>query len=544
MRELERPVARVRRRLRAQRFMAALLWSQVIALAVVAGVLGGEKILSRGLPGPEWAPYAAACGLGVLIAATVVIATGPSRLDAAAAIDRAFHLNERVSTALSLSSDLRATPAGQALIGDTVRKLAEIDVAAAFRLHPPRRAWVILIPAAALALVLVAPAIAPRISQAKAGPTLDLKAVAKRALDLNKKIASQRQTLDKDAFPEAAKLLAKVEKKTEELAKAPPAAKDRLMLEINALSDALKDRQKQLGSPDKMKRELQKLKEMGRQGPADQLAKDLAKGDFKKAADQIQKLQEKLKSGKLTEAEKKALKEQLGEMAKKLAQVANMDERKKQLEEARKNGGLSEKQYEREMQKLAEQSKNLQKIAQLASQLAKAHEALEKGDAKKAAESLGMSEKQLAEMAKQLEEMQALDSAMADVQEAKEGMNGNDMNQLGDDVNSLGMGDGSSRRRGSGNGMNRGRGQGDRPESPTETATYKTKVEQQLKKGKAVATGFTTPTKNIKGESIIDIQGEIDAASGASADALSNQRIPKSLEKHVRSYYDQLNKPQ
>ncbi len=543
MRELERPVARVCRRLKVQRFLSALLWSQVIALAVVAGVLGGEKLLARGLPGPEWAPYAAACGLGMVIAAVVAIATGPSRLDAAAAIDRAFHLNERVITALSLSDDLKATPAGRALIGDTARRLSEIDVAAAFRLHPPRRAWVILIPAAALALVLVAPAIAPKVGQAKAAPTLDLKAVSKRALDLNKKIASQRQNVDKDAFPEAAKLLAKVEKKTEELAKAPPAAKDRLMLELNALSDALKDRQKQLGSPDQMKRRLEQLKQLGNQGPADQFAKELAKGDFKKAADQIQKLQDRLKSGTLTETEKKALKEQLGEMAKKLAQLSNMDERKKQLEEARKNGGLSEKQFEREMQKLAERSKSLQKIGELASQLAKAKDALEKGDAKKAAESLGMTEKQLSDMAKQLQEMQALDSAMADVQDAKEGMSNDGMNQLGDDLNSLGMGN-FSRRPGNGNGMGRGRGQGDRPESPTETATYKTKVDQQLKKGKAVATGFTTPSKNIKGESILDIQGEIDAATGSSADALSNQRIPKSLEKHVRSYYDQLNKAQ
>ena len=41
----------------------------------------------------------------------------------------------------------------------------------------------------------------------------------------------------------------------------------------------------------------------------------------------------------MTEAEKKALKEQLGEMAKKLNELANLEQRKKQLEEARKNGG-------------------------------------------------------------------------------------------------------------------------------------------------------------------------------------------------------------
>ena len=49
------------------------------------------------------------------------------------------------------------------------------------------------------------------------------------------------------------------------------------MVELNTLTDALKERQKQLGSPEQVNRQLQQLKEMGSQGPADQFAKDLAK---------------------------------------------------------------------------------------------------------------------------------------------------------------------------------------------------------------------------------------------------------------------------
>ena len=64
---------------------------------------------------------------------------------------------------------------------------------------------------------------------------------------------------------------------------------------------------------------------------------------------------------------------------------------------------------------------------------------MEKGDAKKAAESLGMSEKQLAEMAQQLQEIEALDGALADLQDAKNGMTGDGMNQLGESLGGLGM---------------------------------------------------------------------------------------------------------
>ena len=153
---------------------------------------------------------------------------------------------------------------------------------------------------------------------------------------------------------------------------------------------------------------------------------------------------------------------------------------------------------------------------------------------------MGMTQQQMSEMAKQLEEMESLDSALADLQDAKNGMSPEGMNQIGSDLNSFGMGLG--KRKGMGNGLGRGRGQGDRPEAPDETATYTSKVKQQLKKGKAVSLGFTTPGKTVKGDAVIDIQGEIDAGTGSVADALSNQKIPRNLEKHIRSYYDQLNK--
>jgi hypothetical protein len=541
MSELQKPVGKVFRRLRFQRFVTSLVWSLAAMLLVLAVVVGTTRALGRTIPGPEWVPFAVAGGCGLLIAALVALLGGASRLDAAVAIDHVFHLNERLSTALTLPQDLHETPAGRALLADTTKKLKDLDVASAFGPRLPRRAWVVLVPAALAVSMLFIPTWVQRTVLANTEVKVDPKAMLKQAQALTKKISSQRQAIDKEKFPEAEKLLAQIEKKSEDLAKAPPAQKDRLLVEMNKLTDALKERKKQLGNTDQVNRQLQQLKDLGQNGPADQLAKELAKGDFKKAAEQLKQLQEKLQNGKLTEAEKKVLQEQLGEVAKKLKEVANMEERKKQLEQALKNGGLSKEQYEREMEKLKEQSKSLQQLQQLASKLGQAQEALKKGDTKQAAESLGMSEQQLAQMAKQLEEMQALDSAMADVQDAKNGMNNDGMNQLGQMSDGMGNMDMFSRRPGNGLG-GRGRGYGDRPEAPDETASYATKVQQQIRKGKAVLQGFTQPSKTIKGQSVIDIQAEMEAATAASADALSNQRIPKSVEKHVRAYYDQINK--
>jgi len=540
VRELDGPIGRVWRRLRFQRFLSALVWCWGGTLAVAALALAVSKLTYRPLPGAEWLPMAIAGGVGLVAAALAAMVRGPSRVDAAVAIDHVFHLNERLSTALTLPEDLRQSDPGRALIADAVRHVSVLEVGSAFGPRLPRLAWVPLIPGALAVALLFVPEFIQRRAQARPTEAIEKRVVAQQTKALGKKIASQRQELDKSKFAEADKLLAEIEKAAETLAKAPPARKDQALVQLNKLTDAVKDRQKQLGSPEQLNRQLQQLKEMASTGPASDFSKDLAKGDFRKAAEELSKLREKLQSGKMSEPDKKALKEQLGDMTKALQKLANLDQRKKQLEEARKNGGLSEQQFQKEMAKLNDQAKGLESLQKLAAKLGEAQSGLEKGDMKKAADSLGMSEKQLTEMAKQLQEIEALDGALADLQDAKNGMTGDGMNQLGDSLGDLGMN--TSGMNGQNNGRGRGRGEGDRPEAPDETASYNTKVKQQLGKGKAVLDGFAPPSAAMKGQSLIDIQGDVEAAAGVSAEALTNQKIPRNIEKHVRGYFDQINK--
>src|SRR5439155_13138412 len=122
---------------------------------------------NRALPAPDWVPFAVAGALGVLAAAGFALASGPSRLDAAVAIDRVFRLSERLSSALTLPDELRDSPAGRALIADAARKVADLDVAAEFGLRLPRRAWVVLLPATIAVLLLFVPPWVPKSAQAK-----------------------------------------------------------------------------------------------------------------------------------------------------------------------------------------------------------------------------------------------------------------------------------------------------------------------------------------------------------------------------------------
>jgi hypothetical protein len=538
VRDLERPIGRVWRRMRFQRFLSALVWCWGAGLALVAIGLAVEKLTNRAIPGPDWLPFAVAGGLGLLVSAVVAAVSGPSRIDAAVAIDRTFQLSERLSTALTLPAELAETPAGRALLADAVKHMTDLDVRSAFGPRLPRLAWVPLVPAALALGLLFAPELSQMKAQAKLTDRIDKKLLVDQTKALGKKIASQRKEIEKTKFPEAEKILAQIEKAADDLAKAPPAQKDKALVELNKLTDAVKERQKQLGSSEQINRQLQQLKDLSASGPADQFAKDLAKGDFLKAVNELKKLQEKLASGKMTEADKKALKEQLGEMSKQLQKLANLDQRKKQLEEALKNGGLTKEQFKQEMAKLEEQAKTLGKVAQMAQKLGAAQEALQKGDMKKAAEALGTTEKQLSEMAKNMQELQSLDSAMADLQDAKNGMTGDSLNMLGEDLDGLSMG-GMNRRNGA-NAMNRGQGQGDRAEAPDKTAQYTTKVKQQFGKGKAVVEGTAPANQPVKGQSVIDVQGEMATMTGKEAEALSNQKVPRGIEKHVLSYFKQV----
>lgn len=543
--ELQKPIRQVFRRLRVQRFLTSFVWILVGTLFVATVVLGAKR-LGQPIPGADWWPFAIAAGVAVLGAIGIAVFSGPTPVDAAVALDRAFELNERLSTALTLPDDLKASPAGKALMADALKHVKDLDVAERFGFRLPDRSWVVLIPGALALVIAFLPIWMPKVIQASPKATAvataeQKKAVAKQSEALSKKVAEQRKQMDKTKFAEAEKLLAQVEKVANDLAKAPPAEKDKAMVALNKLTDALKERQKQLGSPEQINRQLQQLKEMASNGPGEDFAKALAKGDYQKAASELKQLQQKMANNKMTEKDKQDLQKQLGDMAKQLEKLANLDQRKKQLEEAKKNGGLSEQQFQKEMNKLNDQAESLKSLQKMAQQLAQAQQKMGEGDMQKAAEALGMTQQQLEQMAQQLGEMQSLESALADLQDAKNGMNGGDgLNQLGEAMSQFGQGN----RNGNNNnqGLGRGRGQGDRPEAPDGTAAYNTKVKQQFQKGAAVIEGTAPPGQQTKGTSQISIQGEIETSAGMAADALTNQKVPKSVEKHIRGYFDQLNK--
>jgi hypothetical protein len=48
----------------------------------------------------------------------------------------------------------------------------------------------------------------------------------------------------------------------------------------------------------------------------------------------------------------------------------------------------------------------------------------------------------------------------------------------------------------------------------------------------------------VKGASVLEIQETVEAASEQAAEALTNQKIPSSIRRHVQGYFDQIRKGQ
>ena len=546
MTKMEKTLSSARRRLVGQSWLNHTVWCLTLALALAAVVLGVAKFRPElGNFNPEKVLGVSAIA-GLVLAAVVALARRPDRLKTAARVDSAFGLKDRLSSVVNLPADLAATPAGQCLQVETDRALETLDLAAGLAFSRPRRLWMPLVPLVVSGLVVLAPAYVSKQTQAKVATKSVDENVAKKSEALAKKLAEQRKAQAEKVSAPTAELMAELQKAAEDLAKSPPAEKSEALAALNQLSDAVKDRQKQIGSTEKMASQLQQMKSMASDGPADEFAKDLAKGKFEDAANELKSLAEKAQSGKLTDQEKQKLQQQLGEMAKQLDKMASLEEKKKQLEEALKNGGLSKEQFQQEMTKLNQQAANMKQLQQLAEQMKQAQQAMQKGDMQKAGENLQQAKQQLQQMAQQMQEMQQLDEALADLQQAKDGMAADGQaNQLGDMMaqgNALGdmMNDAQN-----GMGLNRGRGQGDRPEAPDKTSAYDTKVKAELGKGKYQLKGFGQPGEQTKGKSVITGGEAVEqAASEAAADALTQQRIPRKLQKNVRDYFDQIQKPQ
>jgi len=538
MEKLRRQVRIARRRLAVQRFLRIVPWCLFATLLIAAALVALDKYYPLGLE--SWAWPAIGVATGIVAAAAWVWLRGQSELDAAIEIDRRFALRERVSSTFALSAEQRETPIGQALIADAIRALERVEVAAGFRLSLNRAALLPLAPAA-LAFLL-ASFLNPTSETATATTELvEQKIHVKKATQVaQKKVSQQIEEAKKQNLKELTEQLGKLESGLEKLSKGDADRRDALV-KLNDLNKELEQRREQLRGSDKVKEQLEQLKDLAK-GPADRVAEALKDGDLKQAAKELQALQEQLQSGKLDGQAKADLAKQLEGMEQKLKAAAEQhrqkeDALKSQIAQKRAAGQTEQaEQLERQLAKLQQQRPQMEQLEQLAQKMGKCAECTKQGNNQEAASALAQMQGDLEQMAQQSAEADLLDEAMAEMADAKDAMACQDCDGRGCETCRNEGNNGSSRR-----GLQPGRGhvKADRPEEEIRTGLYDTRTRQQIGPG-AVSVVGRVDGPNSKGRVEQEIQAQLEAARGSAADPLAETKLPRGYREHARTYFDVL----
>ncbi len=374
--DIDSKVRQVRRRRLVQD--ALRLWPTCLAvsLAAVAAWLLVQPFLpvAVGWFTLLWAALAAGTAVTLLLA---VIRRG-SDVDSALALDEAFELKERVTTAVSLRDGQRQTPAGLALLDDVQARVADLDVPARFPIEMPKRLGLAALAAVAFAAVALfydpsrfgaeEEAAGTTAAKKEAPPPIDASAL-KRNQEKRKELARElRSERLEEIETELEKLLQNLEKPEKQI------DLKQTSQELAKINEDIRRRQEELSTARDIEQKLQLSQELKKlhDGPASELQKALAQGNLEKAKKELEKLAQQMKEGKLTEEQKQALAKQLEELAKKLQDVADQKERKENL--AKSDADPESKA--REMEKIERDAKKLEALKDLALKLSECQQCL------------------------------------------------------------------------------------------------------------------------------------------------------------------------
>lgn len=553
---LQQQVKRALRQLFLQRLLWRITWGCSLCLLLAAVLLGIDRFF--GLIGLSLATWLISgfC-VGLVASAVWTWVTRPRLLEAAWELDHRFDLRERISSALSLSERDLQSPAGQALLDDAVKRVKKLDVNERFPIQ--------FRPAHLLPLAPVVLAILLNLIPQPVGSPNELEAKTTKSLTDSEKeelkktrveLAKRMKEAEKKGLKEAKKTFEKLEEELRKLEKdSDKRERTETLVKLNEFAKEIEARKNKLGSSAKMKEKLNRLKQLG-DGPAKKLAKALQKGDFKQAAQELQKLQQQMKNDELSQDQQAKLEKQLNELKEKINQLAEQQEQAKQnlqeqLDQARQTGQQQQAQQMLEqLQQLSQTDPQMQQMQQLADQLQQAAQQMQNGQKQAASEAMQQAQDAMQQMAQQADEMQMMQEALDRLEQAKcqmcqgggDGMGQGKKKPGFGQGKQPGQGQGPGKRmaqgnggKGQGDGLGEGQGEGFRPEEEVDTKTVDSFVKPEVGQGSAVIVGYEDGP-NIAGEVAEEIKSTIEAARNAEADPTTQQTLPRRYQDHVKQY--------
>lgn len=544
MDELRSQVAQAHRRLLFETIQSVLTTALFGALVLVVIALAVPKIWVLDVPSPVWVRSWLVGGIAMGLGVGLFWGwrKSASHLDAALEIDKRFGLKERVSSSLALAPEDLETEAGQALVEDASRRIHRIDVREKFTLRAKPKSLLPLIPALIAFLLIAFVPDAKREADAETS-TVEVKKQIERSTDLLKKrLAERRKQADAQGLAEASNVFSQLEKRAADLSEEDARDRKQALAKLNDMAETVKQRRAELGDREGLKKQLSQLRNL-KPGPADKVARAMKQGNFGKALAEIEKLQAQMKAGELDEKQVQQLAEQLKQMAEKMSQMAEahqqaMSELQKEIERLKQAGEMAKAgQLQNQLDKMKMQSPQMDQLQQLANQLAKASQAASEGKSSEAASQMEAIAQSLQQMQSEMDQLEMLEDALAQLASAKQAMNCQNCSGTGCEMCQGGMGSLDSPMPGMG--MGQGRGAGDRPEAETGSRFYDSRVKGEVRRGKAVVTGFAGGP-NQTGETAEEIKQAIARGEGEDDDPLTGVRLPRAHRKHAQQYFDSL----
>ncbi len=556
MEEIKRQVNRAQRRLIGQQFLSIVVWSLFATLLIAAIGLAIPKIwaleLNQDIWNYSWLGGSISVGLLTAIIWTYVVRR--SSIDAAIELDRRYGLKERVSSTLALAPSEMETEIGKALVADAIRKVERIDVREQFRIQPTWRFALPILPMLVIGgLFFVPDASIEKKAAANTQTPPELKKALIAQVEKLKNAPRKEEKKDKSAEElKTEQAMKEVAKKLEDLTKSNNLDPKQVKIELNNMKADIEKRQKELGSAQEMKKQLDKLGKIEK-GPADKMADALKNGDFKEAKKAMEQLKEDLKNGKLNEKDKEQLGKQMNDLKEKLQQMAadQKEAREKVEQEIAKKLAQGDQEGAAKLQEKLDQmnkegKKAEQMLEQLAQKMGQCADCMKQGgDPKEAGEKLDQLAKAMKEAQEQLDQIENLDEILDQLAECKDCMNGKEgKDGKGDkegDLAGNSMRMSNQKNKGKGQGLGAGRGQGDRPENEVDTKTYDTQVAGKTQAGESVRVG-DAGGKNIKGKTLQEAKAEMESAAAKDPDALEEVNLPRELKNQTKQYFEKFRK--
>ena len=575
MNEIQQVLARASKRL----FLIDLLRTLMVCSFIVLCVLFAARLTQKLVPTIEipWNLTFVIAGAITLISAFVwAMLRRPSEDEVARQVDDRAGLRETISTALCVDENQDAW--SKSVVQDASARARRVVIKDTIPIESPKH-WAMPI-AAIIAIVAI--------WWVPSTDITGLMAKKEKKLDEQAQIAQVQATVD-----EAKKKMDEIKAQTgidlesvgdetspeltpdktefvkpEEIARA--AIKELTNLsdkleekrnnEDGATFDAIKDMTRQLTAPE--------------QGPVSEMARAMARGDFKEAQKQLEQMAQNLNDGSMDEEQQKQAAEQLEAMKEQLEKMA---ENRQSLEEQLKAAGLSEQQAKQmatdpdalqraleeagatpeQAQQLAKAAQAQQRASDAAGSMAQAmgqmSAGMQQSNPSEMGEGLESMSGQLSSMEQMQQEMQSLEQAMGECESqlAKVGQcenpgNGPGAGQgFGEDAqwgNTGQFKEGSSQGFGQGSG-GPGQGMGAGPDAQaTDYALKKERAEVQTTNDGPVIASTMVQGSQIRGESTATFSQAVDSASTQAAEAIETKRVPRKHESVVQQYFGRLDK--